>query len=90
ASVIGTDKSHTQIQSQIWSTSVMRGPPLLWLTINPSDTHDPIAQFFAGHDIDMDNFSPTDGLDRCDHTLNVAADPYTAAKFFHFMVRLIL
>ena len=69
ASVMGTNESHTQIQSQIWSTSVMHGPLSLGLTINPLDTQDPIAHIFAGHKIDMDNFSLTDGLDRGNHVL---------------------
>ena len=38
----------------------------------------------------MDNFLLTDGPDGSNHALNIAADPYTAAKFFHFMVKLIL
>ena len=35
---------------------MMKGPPSLWITINPSDTRDPIAQVFAGEKIDMDDF----------------------------------
>jgi Helitron helicase-like domain at N-terminus len=87
---MGTDESCTQIWSQIWSTSVMQGPPSLWLTINPSDIHNPIAQIFVEHEINMDNFLPTDGPDASNHALNIAADPYMAAKFFHFTVMLVL
>ncbi|KAF8158851.1 hypothetical protein BJ912DRAFT_1009669 [Pholiota molesta] len=31
-------------------------PPSLWITINPADTQDPIAQFIAGISFDLDNF----------------------------------
>jgi hypothetical protein len=30
--------------------------PSLWITINPNDLHNPIAQIFIGEEIDMDKF----------------------------------
>ncbi|KAF5323222.1 hypothetical protein D9758_018105 [Tetrapyrgos nigripes] len=65
-------------------------PPLLWITINPCDLHDPIAQVFAGENIDMNAFIATMGPDADTRTKNVANDPYALAKFFHFMIRAIL
>ena len=35
--------------------SIMLNPPSLWITINPCDLHDPIAQVFAGENINLDN-----------------------------------
>ncbi|CAK5281207.1 unnamed protein product [Mycena citricolor] len=75
---------------QLWSTTIVAGPWNLWITINPSDIHDPIAQVFAGERIDLDNFLSTAGPDSDERGRNIAADPYAAAKFFHFMIRLIL
>ena len=40
----GSDQAHYRLRSEIWSTSTVLGPPSLWITINPSDLHDPIAQ----------------------------------------------
>jgi len=37
--------------------------PTLSHPINPADIHDPIAQIFAGHEIDMDKFCTTMGPD---------------------------
>ncbi|KAG1858776.1 hypothetical protein DFJ58DRAFT_840361 [Suillus subalutaceus] len=54
--VMGTDKSRTKIRSLIWGMSVMKNPPSLWITINPTDTHDPIAQVFTRAEIDLDHF----------------------------------
>jgi hypothetical protein len=88
--VMGSDQSRYQLRSQIWSTVICKGPPSLWITINPSDIHDPIAQVFAGEDIDLDNFVNTVGPDKDKRAKNIAADPYAAAKFFHFIIRLIL
>ncbi|KAF8227127.1 hypothetical protein L208DRAFT_1114867, partial [Tricholoma matsutake] len=89
SNVMGTDKSHTQIWSKIWSTTVVRGPSL-WVTINPSDTHDPVTQVFAGHKIDMNMFAATDGPDATERAIMIAADPFSAAQFFHFTIKLVL
>ena len=90
ARVSGTDQSRYRLRSQIWSTSTVLGPPSLWITINPSDLHDPIAQIFAGEEIDMDRFMATLGPDKAKRAKNIADDPYAAAKFFHFMIATIL
>jgi hypothetical protein len=66
--------------------TAMNGPPSLWITINPSDTNDPIAQVFTGADIDLDNFSSTAGPDANKRATTIAGDPYAAAKFFRFMI----
>ena len=42
--VQGSDQNRAQLRSQIWSTSIAKGPPSLWVTINPCDLHDPIVQ----------------------------------------------
>jgi hypothetical protein len=65
------------------------GPPALWITINPCDLHDPIVQIFAGEHIDLDNFLVTAGPDKDKRAQNIAADPFAAVKFFHFMIRTI-
>ena len=90
ARVSGTDQARYHLRSQLWSTSTVLGPPSLWITINPSDLHDPIAQIFAGEEIDMDRFMATLGPDKAGRAKNIADDPYAAAKFFHFMITTIL
>ena len=54
--VIASDQAWYQLQSQIWSTSITLDPPSLWITINPGNLHDLIAQVFCGEDIDLDQF----------------------------------
>jgi len=88
--VQGSDQARYRLRSQIWSTSAVLGPPSLWITINPSDLHDPIAQAFAGEDINMDEFMARLGPDKDRRAKNIAEDPYAAAKFFHFMITTIL
>ena len=88
--VMGSDQLRYQLRSQMWSTSIYIGPPTLWVTINPCDLHDPIAQIFAGEKIDMDRFSALLGPDKDKRAKNIAEDPYAAAKFFHFLIKTIL
>ena len=61
----------------------------IWLTINPDDLHDPIAQVFVGEQIDLDAFQSHIGPDAFHRACNVAQDPCAAAEFFHFIVQTI-
>ncbi|GJE99317.1 hypothetical protein PsYK624_155710 [Phanerochaete sordida] len=88
--VVGNDAARFSYRSQIWSTSVILGPAAFWFTWNFTDHHDPIAQIFAGEQIDMDAFLRTAGPDGEQRARNIAADPFAAAKFFHFMVKTVL
>ncbi|KAF8812817.1 hypothetical protein BYT27DRAFT_7272529 [Phlegmacium glaucopus] len=88
--VQGSDESRISIRSKIWGTNLLHNPPSLWVTINPSDTQDPIAQVMAGMEIDLDAFCKTAGPDSVDRALNMAADPYASANFFHMMIKIIL
>nr|VWO93936.1 Vacuolar protein sorting-associated protein 4 [Ganoderma boninense] len=88
--VQGTDASRYNIRGQIWSTCLACGPPSLWVTINPSDIHDPIAQVFAGADINLDDFDPSLGPSADSRARAIAQDPFAASKFFHFIIDAIL
>ena len=85
--VMGTDESRIKIRSMIWGMIVKYGPPSIWLTINSTDTQDPIAQVICGTDINLDTFNAND------HRLSdvaVASDPLASASFFHIMVQAVL
>ncbi|KIL62632.1 hypothetical protein M378DRAFT_58184, partial [Amanita muscaria Koide BX008] len=90
--ILGTDQSRAALRSKIWSTAVFMGPPSIWMTINPADIHDPIAQLFCGEEIDLEQFNDLQG--QCANNVvraqNIANDPYTAAKYFHMMILIIL
>lgn len=88
--VIGTDESRTNIRALIWGMTMIKNPPSLWITLNPSDTHDPIAQVFVGEEINLDAFDPDGGPDAYHRSLNIASDPFGAARFFHYVVHAIL
>ena len=88
--VMGSDHARYQLRSQIWGTTMMLNPPSVWLTINPCDLHDPLAQVFAGEDVCMDDLLRTIGPSKEQRAQNIARDPYAAAKFFHYIIRIIL
>lgn len=87
AKVMGTDESRIKVRSLIWGMSVKKNPPSIWLTINPADTQDPVAQVLCGEDINLDNF---DAIDRRPSSAAIAADPYASATFFHLTINAVL
>lgn len=90
AKVMGTDESRIKIRRQIWSTIVGRGPPSLWITINPSDTNDPIAQVLAGTEIDLDDFCAASGPTANERSHMIASDPHAASEFFHLIITTVI
>ena len=88
--VRGSDKMLVSYQGQIWGTCLQLCGPSLWITINPCDIHDSILQVFSGEEINMDKFNCELGPDGSHCAFNVAHDPYTAAKYFFFIVNTIL
>ncbi|KAG8216757.1 hypothetical protein J3R82DRAFT_6991, partial [Butyriboletus roseoflavus] len=51
--VKGSDKSQALYHGQIWGTCLQMCGPSLWMTINSSDTHDPIVQILASEQINI-------------------------------------
>jgi len=76
--------------SQVWGTTLKLRGPSLWITINPSDTHNPVVQILAGKQIDMDNLLVIAGPDSDHQARNVANDPYAASKYFFFIINTVL
>jgi hypothetical protein len=87
AKVVGTDELHIKICSLIWGMCVKKGPPSIWLTINPADTQDPIAQVLCDQEIDLDNF---DTFNENPSSMAIANNPYAAASYFQLMINAVL
>jgi Helitron helicase-like domain at N-terminus len=58
--------------------------------MNPADTQNPIAQVFYKADIDLNHFNDTASPDNTQQSSNVTSDPFSSAKFFHFMIQTII
>ena len=88
--VQGTDESRLSLRSKIWSTNLIFNAPSVWITVNPSDMQDPIAQAFCGANIDLDEFSKTAGPTSTQRAENIAGDPFASARFFHFVIKAMI
>ena len=88
--VIGSDHARVHYHCMIWGTCLFHGGPMVWITINPADIHDPVAQVFAGETIDMDQFNSLLGPDSQCRVENIASNPYAAAQFFDFIIHAML
>lgn len=88
--VPATDEARTVIRADVWGTSLLGNLPSAWLTLNFSDTQNPIVQFLVGEEINLDDFNRCAGPDRAERRDNVAHDPYVGALFFHVMVEAAL
>ena len=77
-------------RSKIWGTCLWLRPPTLWVTINPMDYEDPIAQVLAGENIDMDSFIDVMEPNAAQRAKNMANDPFASASFFHFIIETVL
>ena len=88
--VTGSDSGRLSMRTDIQATCMHFGQPSIWATINPDDIHDPISQIFAGEDIDLDKFDKLAGPNKQTRGINIAQDPYAAAKFFDFIVKAVL
>ena len=88
--VVGSDSGRLNMRTDIQATCMHFGQPSIWATINPDDVNDPVAQVFAGEDIDMDKFDKLKGPNKQARAANVSGDPYAASKFFDFIVKTVL
>ena len=61
--VMGSNYLRALYWGQMWGTTLYLNPPSMWMTINPTNIHDPVAQVFAGNKIDMIKFSSLIGPD---------------------------
>lgn len=87
--VMGSDNSRVLYRGCIWGTTLLLRGPSLWVTINPNDIHDPVAQVFAGEEINMDDFIATIGPDMHRRASNIAKDPFAATKYFYFILGVV-
>ena len=85
--IMGSGKMREGYRSQIWGACLWLRPPSLWITINPMDYEDPIAQIFAGEDINMDSFIDLMGPNANQRMRNVANDPFASSSFFNFIIQ---
>ena len=55
----GSDEKKSYMLTELKSSMVYYGCPVIFLTLNPAELHSPISQFYAGEKIDELQFRPT-------------------------------
>jgi hypothetical protein len=77
------------MKQQMHSKVICDSLPHFFATVNPVDSHNPIAQVLAGRDIDLDKiFHALDGMNKelSIRAKTLAENPVAGAEFFHLMI----
>lgn len=88
--VMGSAYSRTALRNQIHALIYNQGLPSIFLTVNPADIHSPIALYFAGVKLDLDNIQKEQLMDTYKRAEIIASHPVAAARFFHLLITNIL
>ena len=88
--VMGSAYSRTALRTRIHALIYNQGLPSIFLTINPADIHSPVALYFAGVDLNLDNIQGEQLMDAYKRAEIVASHPVATAKYFHVLITNIL
>ncbi|CAF3822952.1 unnamed protein product [Rotaria sp. Silwood1] len=88
--VMGSAYSRTALRTRIHALIYNQGLPSIFLTLNPADIHSPVALYFAGVKLDLDNIQNDQLMDTYKRAEIIASHPVATAKFFHLLITNIL
>ncbi|CAF1338455.1 unnamed protein product [Rotaria sordida] len=88
--VMGSAYSRTALRTKIHALIYNQGLPSIFLTLNPADIHSPVALYFAGVKLDLDNIQTEQLMDTYKRAEIIASHPVATAKFFHILITNIL
>ncbi|CAF3882860.1 unnamed protein product [Adineta steineri] len=84
--VMGSAYSRTALRTRIHSLIYNQCLPNIFLTLNPADIHSPIALYFAGVKLNLDNIQMEQLLNTYKRAEIIASHPVATAKFFHLLI----
>ncbi|KAI0713872.1 hypothetical protein C8Q76DRAFT_619824, partial [Earliella scabrosa] len=82
----GTNGYKTALRNQIRSLINYKGTPTLFVTLNPSDVHNPIVALLAGQEVTVDHATRGEELAQWQRKLIAAQNPDACARFFHKII----
>ena len=88
--VMGSAYSRTALRTQIHGLIFNQGLPSIFLTVNPADIHSPVALYFSGIKLDLDNIQTEQLMTTYKRAETIASHPVATAKFFHLLITNIL
>ncbi|CAF4556277.1 unnamed protein product [Rotaria socialis] len=88
--VMGSAYSHAALRTRNHALIFNLGLPSIFLTLNPADIHSPVALYFAGVNIYLDNIRIEQLMTTYKRAETIASHPVATAKFFHLLITNIL
>lgn len=88
--IMGSAYSRSALRTQIHALIFNQGLPSIFLTLNPADIHSPVALYFAGVKLDLDNVQIDQLMTTYKRAEIIASHPVSTAKFFHLLISAIL
>ena len=82
----GTAGYKRRLRNEIRSLIYFRGTPALFVTLNPSDIHNPLVRLLAGDEIDLERAQQGVELSEWQRTVHAASHPAACAMFFHLVI----
>lgn len=86
AQVKGSLTNKKYMRNELWSLTAFLGAPQWFITFSPADNRHPLCLYYAGSD---EKFTPTLKT-ASQRDLLVLSNPVAAAKFFDFMVKMVI
>ncbi|CAF3029296.1 unnamed protein product [Rotaria sp. Silwood2] len=88
--VMGLAYSPTTSRTHIHALIYNQGLPSIFLILNSADIHGPVALYFAGIKLDLDNIQIEQLMTTYIRAEVIASHPVVTAKFFHLLIINIL
>ena len=88
--VMGSAYSRTALRTRLHALIFNQGLPSIFLTPNPADIHSPVALYFAGIKLDLDDIQAEQLMSTYKRAEIIASHPVATAKFFHLLITNIL
>ena len=85
----GSDTKKSHLLTELKSSIVYYGCPIIFLTINPGDRHSPLALAYSGNLIDLKHFRSSD-YSATDRLFTILRHPLAVVEYFHNTVHTII
>ncbi|KAI0698726.1 hypothetical protein C8Q76DRAFT_633801, partial [Earliella scabrosa] len=82
----GTTGYKLRMRNEIRALVNHKGTPAFFVTLNPSDIHNPLVRLMAGENICLEDLENGEDLHEWRRKLFVAQHPGACARFFHAMI----
>ena len=84
-----SDERKSYMLTEIKSSMVYHGCPVIYLTINPGDRHSPLALLYAGVQLNVDNFI-SEEYSFTERVKKLLQNPLAVVEYFHNMIHAII